>query len=533
MKVLLKALTIALLLPSIAWAQAGNAEKGKIVYDKRCSQCHGDTGAADGPGAETMLPRPRIFKDNIAYKFRSTPTGGLPTDQDLYRVIMEGIKGSSMPGFPILNDQEVWDVIAYIKGMAEDFTDPELLAESNPMPELTSPAPPSSAEAIARGRAVYEKQKCSECHGETGRGNGTGWDALKDLKDDWGNPILPRNLTNREIYRNGATAEDIFRTVTTGLNGTPMKAYAAETTPEERWDLAHYVRSLGPPDKETRDENIVAAQVDTLPTTAEDEAWGQAEAARFQLLPNIVEPPRLFWSSVEFVTVQALYSADEIALKISWDDRTKPNGTNLEGDYADPTDDDFADSKLKANAIYKETDHPDQFLIQFPTKKKDFASRPYFMMGDKKRATNLWWWSSAKPEVIRDRNAKGIAQLKDQSEKDQALEGTVTWNEGRYTMIVRRKLATGGKGDVEITPGEFTPIAFNAWDGNRGEVGNRRAVSTWYWLYLRPPTPDKVYSYPPFAALLTLGLLLFLIRSVRRSQGMIGDEEEPAEGGEA
>ena len=172
MKVLLKALTIALLLPSIAWAQAGNAEQGKIVYDKRCSQCHGDTGAADGPGAETMLPRPRIFADNIAYKFRSTPTGALPTDQDLYRVIMEGIKGSSMPGFPILNDQEVWDVIAYIKGMAEDFTDPELLAESNPVPELASPAPPSSAEAIARGKVVYEKQKCSECHGVTGRVGG-------------------------------------------------------------------------------------------------------------------------------------------------------------------------------------------------------------------------------------------------------------------------------------------------------------------------------------------------------------------------
>ena len=44
---------------------------------------------------------------------------------------------------------------------------------------------------------------------------------------------------------------------TTGLNGTPMKAYGAETTTEERWDLTHYVRSLGPPDKETRDENIV------------------------------------------------------------------------------------------------------------------------------------------------------------------------------------------------------------------------------------------------------------------------------------
>ena len=34
--------------------------------------------------------------------------------------------------------------------------------------------------------------------------------------------------------------------------------------------------------------------------------------------------------------------------------------------------------------------------------------------------------------------------------------------------------------------------------------------------------PDQVYSYPPFAGLLTFGLLLFLIRTVRRSQGIIG-----------
>jgi mono/diheme cytochrome c family protein len=526
MKVLITALGLAaLMVPSTAWAQAGDADKGKIVYDKRCSQCHGDTGAADGPGALTMLPRPRIFADNVAYKFRTTPTGALPTDQDLYDIIIKGIPGSAMPGFPILGEAERWDVVAYIKSLAEDFTDDEMLAEAKPVADLGA-APPSTAEAVARGKAVFEKQKCSECHGQAGRGNGTGWDALKDLKDDWGNPILPRNLTNREVFRNGSSPEDIFRTVTTGLNGTPMKAYGAETTTEERWDLTHYVRSLGPPDKETRDENIVAAQVDTLPTTAEDEAWNQAEAARFRLLPNIIEAPRLFWSSVEFATIQALYTSDEIAMKVEWDDRTPPNGTNTTAGYVDPTDDGFAGADLKATNIYKATDHPDQFAIQFPAKIKDAASRPYFLMGDKKRATNLWWWSSASPNTVRDRNAKGFKQLKDQTEKDQSITGSVTWSDGRYTMLVRRKIDTGSKGDIKLVPGQFTPIAFNAWDGNRGEVGNRRAVSTWYWLYLRPPTPDKVYSYPPFAALLALGLLLFLIRSVRRSRGMIGHEEE-------
>ena len=40
---------------------------------------------------------------------------------------------------------------------------------------------------------------------------------------------------------------------------------------------------------------------------------------------------------------------------------------------------------------------------------------------------------------------------------------------------------------------------------------------------------DEVYSYPPFVALLTLGLVLFAIRSVRQKMGIIG-HHPPAEG---
>ena len=33
--------------------------KGKVVYEKWCAGCHGETGAGDGPAAAYMLPRPR------------------------------------------------------------------------------------------------------------------------------------------------------------------------------------------------------------------------------------------------------------------------------------------------------------------------------------------------------------------------------------------------------------------------------------------------------------------------------------------
>ena len=481
---------------------AGDVDNGEKVYEHRCVQCHGPGGDALGPGANFMLPRPRVFKDNASYKFRTTPSGVLPTDEDLFRVITVGIPGTSMPGFDALPESERWDLVAYIKSLSEDFEDEDYLEEVEVPDELVAMVPPPiTPEALARGEELYLANKCNQCHGDMGRGNGPSW---PDLKDDWGNPILPADLTNRESYRNGATAEDIFRTITTGLNGTPMPAYVDSVDVDQRWDLTHYVRSLGPPDQETRDEIVLAIRVDALPESADDEAWDGAPTARFKTLPNIITPPRLFWSSVEYVMVQALYSETEIALRIHWNDRNASEGTDGDTVYKDWD-----------TTIYKDTAHPDQFAVQFPVR-NDPAVRPFFLMGDGKRSVNLWWWRSD-TDVISEFNAKGYGTQAPQPEKSQTIQGGATWEDGEYTMFVRRSLASPDtKKDVQIETGTFLPLAFHVWDGSRGEVGNRRSVTTWYWLYLRPDMPDEVYTYPPFAFFLSLGLLLILVASVRR-----------------
>src|SRR2546422_6916530 len=61
---------------------AQDTTKGKVVYEKWCAGCHGDTGAGDGPAAAYMLPRPRNFTGAV-YKIRTTASGQLPTDADL------------------------------------------------------------------------------------------------------------------------------------------------------------------------------------------------------------------------------------------------------------------------------------------------------------------------------------------------------------------------------------------------------------------------------------------------------------------
>ena len=488
---------------SPASAREPDLESGAEVYAKRCAQCHGADGAGDGPAAKFMRPRPRIFKENAAYKFRSTPSGELPTRADLYRVIAQGIPGTSMPGFPEITEDERWDLVVFIESLAEEFADEEALETAVIAEELQDPdIPPVTPEILERGRAVYVESQCAQCHGENGRGNGPSW---PDLKDDWGDPIVAANLHNKESYRNGYTAYDVFRTITTGLNGTPMPAYRDTVGVEDRWALTHFVLSMSPPVAATRDEVVAAVRVEALPGEPDAEAWSAAPQARFQMVPNIVTAPRLFWTTVEYVNVQALYSRGEVALRITWDDRSESKG-KVERRYPDRDTD-----------IYQTTDHPDQIAVQMPVK-VDPSKRPYFIFGDTKRPVNLWWWRGDQGALL-ERNAKGWGTFTDQPDESQGLRGAVTYADGQYTMIVRRALQTSNtKRDIQFTPGEFVPIAFHVWDGASGESGNRHALTTWYWLYLAPEPPQRLALVGPLAFVATFIVLFLALRWIRRRE---------------
>src|SRR5438105_10506546 len=97
--------------------------KGKVVYEKWCAGCHGETGAGDGPAAAYMLPRPRNFTGAV-YKIRTTASGQLPTDADLLRAIDEGLPGSAMPAWKgRLSDAERRAVLGSLETLCSFFAD--------------------------------------------------------------------------------------------------------------------------------------------------------------------------------------------------------------------------------------------------------------------------------------------------------------------------------------------------------------------------------------------------------------------------
>lgn len=218
-----------------------NIARGKMIYEQRCVFCHGEKGDGKGMMVGEFKTKPRDFTKGL-YKFRSTPMTSIPFDRDIVVTITRGIRGTAMVPQKDLPERERWLVAYYIKTFSERFK------EEVPEPPITILDIAVNPEMIEQGRRVYEKSNCIECHGEKGKGDGK---KALELIDDWGRPIRPRDFS-LGIFKGGGKPEDIYRSIATGLIGTPMDSYlAARKYPsalskEELAALSVYVRSLAP-----------------------------------------------------------------------------------------------------------------------------------------------------------------------------------------------------------------------------------------------------------------------------------------------
>ena len=235
-------------------AQAtGDAARGRQVYERYCIQCHGARGDGAGEVARWSQPKPRDFRQGV-YKFSSTRYGSLPTTADLDRVIQDGLYGTRMPPFAALSTRERRDVIAFLQTLS-----PRWRTEQPAKPIALPPEPPPTREAVTQGRELFEAN-CSKCHGD-GTGNGA---SGGKLVDDWGMAITPANLMlGRGKW--ARTARDIYLRTMNGINGTPMPESGDALTPDQVWQVAHYVQALGAWAGSTAELRKVAAE---LPPTS-------------------------------------------------------------------------------------------------------------------------------------------------------------------------------------------------------------------------------------------------------------------------
>lgn len=211
-------------------------QAGKAVFQHNCSGCHGMDAMGKGPASPMLDPKPRNLVAG-AFKFRSTPLGTLPTNQDLLRTIDQGILGTSMPGFPLLSSNQKYALVAYIKSLRPDWE--KNVGKAYAIPEAPKEVFSNRTLFLAsafRGRKIFE-EGCLTCHGEKGHGDGPSAEGLMDSDE---NPLRPANLSHHRI-KSGKRAEDVYKVILTGLDGTPMPSFDGVYNESQIWELVTYV----------------------------------------------------------------------------------------------------------------------------------------------------------------------------------------------------------------------------------------------------------------------------------------------------
>jgi mono/diheme cytochrome c family protein len=178
------------------------------------------SGDGLGPTAAVLNPYPRDFRMGV-FKFKSTPRGERPTHDDVTRILVNGVPGTSMPAFGLLDQDEIDALVHYVKylsirgqverillrDLAMEFEGEEdrdeymasryllddvLAGVVGPWLEAAgrvTPVAPATAlshqqmpASIQRGRDLYygAVANCVTCHGDTQLGDGQTNDY-----DDW------------------------------------------------------------------------------------------------------------------------------------------------------------------------------------------------------------------------------------------------------------------------------------------------------------------------------------------------------------
>ncbi len=523
---------------------------GKKVYFKRCVWCHGVEGGGDGPSADRLFTRPRNFIQGT-FKIRRTDSGELPLEADLIRTVKNGLPGSAMPAWgEFLSDDEIVAVVQFVKTLVQDRSfndefDEVSVQEFGEMPWNTKKGPLEGQnlflgipqEAIDAGKKIFQDNKCWECHGGEGRGDGN-----PTMKDDWGFPIVAADWQQcwnfRGSRRDPYNPFHIVRTISTGLNGTPMPNFKDQITVEDRWKLAAFVNSLCPRKK-----------IDSLTNKPVNDFLISSKFTEGPVSKNIEDPmwqapdhdPKLVSRPEEIETNPKKHYV-ALAGQITRGDRNfKPHVDNL-----------WISSRWSAEeqAVYylveyhlrfmsQDPEYPDSVAIEWPAQLSELfgAEKPYFIFGDSKKPVDVWKadfltqnYSPTNPPnedgyeldvKVKELLGHGFDAVEEKETAPTVEVVDSIYKQGRVKVMFRRTLTTENQDtDVQIPTEEFIPVAFMQWSGRNQEKDERMAISTWYYTLLEPPLPDSLYYMPPIMAVAFIGFQGWLVWMTKRTRKM-------------
>jgi mono/diheme cytochrome c family protein len=241
---------------------AATLNLGQRTYTEYCVSCHGVKGDGNGISAKGMYPPPRNLTQGI-YKFANVVSGELPHDEDFYRIIKHGLKGSAMLPWDI-TDEKLDAVVQYIKTFAPETWEG---GDKTLGTKYDLPADPFGDvyrhQAIEKGKKVYHiTAACTQCHrGYETKENISKFNqeinkaplkdeefaadlyALKPQDGEYNYKVVPPDFTHHDL-RSITDVPSIVQRLMYGVNGSGMPGWKDVVTDEELWALAYYVQHL-------------------------------------------------------------------------------------------------------------------------------------------------------------------------------------------------------------------------------------------------------------------------------------------------
>ena len=393
-----------------------------------------------------------------------------------------------MPSWKHLSENDRHSLVLYLKSLSKKFA--KFIKKGKTHKIVVIPDPPKfTLASLERGKELFI-QNCSACHGIKGRSDGASTKKIVNIATD---AIWPRNLSKPWKFRRGDQRKQIFKTLRTGLSLTAMPRFSPRIFKDEQiWDLVNYVQTLSPSQKPKTPDTFKVQKIDQpLPKDPFDPIWKGVDSNFYPLGGQIIQAEKTIYPIVDHVVVKAMHNGKEIAFYLYWDDPTvdpilKKSTTVNESPVpplpahlqVDEPEDQQQTEELEPQEF------PDSIAIQFPISIDGGNGQPYFLNGDSEHPVNLWKWSSHPMKAI-EMTAKGIEKINVQNDSSQNLTSKASFKYGRYFLVMKRPLTTSdAEIDIQLQPGQTTPIAFNIWNGSAGETGSKKVISSWFNMIL-------------------------------------------------
>ncbi|TDJ70109.1 MAG: c-type cytochrome [Planctomycetota bacterium] len=496
-------------------------ERGRALFDRHCSVCHGAEGRGDGKAACLLYPAPRNFASG---KFRLVSTSnGVPTQGDLIETIRTGMPGSTMPPWEWLAEEDLWSLALYVRYLtieglvgdlmrwaAEEDDDISLAEARAIIDERMTPGDPievgrpspSDPVTLHEGRRLF-MQTCAACHGVDGTGNAP-VNLAGELKNEDGTPSTARDFT-AGIFKGGATHADIVRRISGGLPGSPMPATDFED-PTDVGALTAFVLSLVKPGaqdrvRQRRTTVPVARVPGRAPRDPADPAWSRAEGVWISLMP-------LWWRDqrIEGVVVRALHDGETIVVRLSWRDPSYDKDLLGAQSFSDGAAIEISVERDPPLFAMGAADHPvDIALWRAAWEADGIAARDVRdrypdmvddgfpdLVGDLReqsitaRAVQNSQSLPARPSGAEALMAEGFGTVGPRTGAPSSWTARSTWEEGYWDVVFSRSMNAEIEGEPALSAGLSAFLAFAIWDGAFDDRNGQKSVSVWHRLQVAP-----------------------------------------------